>query len=987
MADWNPRANDIFLKAFSILAPAARSEYLDGACAGDTALRAQVDALVRASDGAGSFLEAPAADLVNTVDEPCRATPTRSIGPYKLLEQIGEGGMGTVFMAEQQHPVRRKVALKVLKPGMDSKQVIARFEAERQALALMDHHHIAHVFDGGATETGHPYFVMELVRGIPITAYCDQSRLTLPHRLELFVNVCQAVQHAHQKGIIHRDIKPSNVLVTLHDGTPVVKVIDFGIAKAIGQQLTDKTLFTGFAQMIGTPLYMSPEQAGMSGLDVDTRSDIYSLGVLLYELLTGATPFDRERLREADFDELRRIIREEEPPRPSARISTLGAGASTVSAQRQCDPRRLNLLLRRELDWIVMKCLDKDRNRRYETANDLAADVQRYLADEPVHACPPSQTYRLKKFLRRKKGPVLAASLVLLVLVGGIVGTTLGLFQAQDETTKAGEQRDRAKEARDAERRAKEAEKRQRHRAEKARVNEKRHRIQAVADRKQAVADRDRAAATLDAMTSSLVGHALTQQKALTREQKQFLITAMAYYRAVLKEQASTEAGKKRLAAAALRVGMIENRLGRRREAAIVLRQARDFYTQLTKDFPGVLEYREAGARSHEELAISLAELGIRDEAETEQRAFREILKELVAEYPRIPKYRQTLANSHSGMAMVLIGRRQWAQAAAEYRAAIDIEKQLVARYPTDPSYANNLANSREGLATMLQMMKQWDQAETEFRAVIEILKKLLASFPGHRRYRQNLVQTHLNLGAMLMRLGKLEPGDTELREALKIGKTLLNEFPGNQGYVELVGTTLHNLGTGAAFLRRPNDALAWFDQAIAVLAPVVAREPGLRGAREVLRNSHSARAATLDRLERYEEAAKHWEKAMKLSQGSDRTYRHYLLMMSRVHAGQLELAMKDADELAKVGAQGVLYNCACVYALAHAKTKDDKHGARAVALLRQAVARGWRDVAHLKKAVDLDSLRGRADFQQILAALKKKKAPQPPPKRGQKDR
>src|SRR6266849_1472395 len=287
---------------------------------------------------------------------------------------------------------------------MDTKQVVARFEAERQALAMMDHPHIARVLDAGATDTGRPYFVMELVRGISITQFCDDNRMTPRERLELFVAVCQAVQHAHQKGIIHRDLKPSNVLVTLHDGTPLVKVIDFGIAKALGQErLTDKTLVTGFAQMLGTPLYMSPEQAEMSGQDADTRTDIYARGVLLYELLTGTTPFDKERLKEANYEEIRRIIREEEPAKPSTRISTLGQAATTMSANRKSEPRRLSQLFRGELDWIAMKALEKDRDRRYETASGFAADVQRYLHDEPVQACPPSAGYRLRKFVRRNR--------------------------------------------------------------------------------------------------------------------------------------------------------------------------------------------------------------------------------------------------------------------------------------------------------------------------------------------------------------------------------------------------------------------------------------------------------------------------------------------------------------------------------------------------------------------------------------------------------
>ncbi len=421
----SPNVRPIFERALEIASDAERQAYLDGACDAQPELRGKVEALLQAHAAAGSFLGEPAISVNETRPfDPIAEQPGVTIGPYKLLEQIGEGGFGVVFMAEQERPVRRRVALKVIKPGMDTRQVIARFEAERQALALMDHPNIAHVLEAGATDSGRPYFVMELVRGIPITQFCDQNRLTVDERLKLFMTVCHAVQHAHQKAIIHRDIKPSNVLVTLHDGQPVAKVIDFGVAKATGQRLTEKTLFTAFAEMIGTPLYMSPEQAEMSGLDVDTRSDIYSLGVLLYELLTGTTPFDKLLLQRAGYDEIRRIIREEEPPKPSTRISTLGATASIVSTQRKSEPDKLRRLVRGELDWIVMKCLDKDRNRRYDSAGDLARDIDRYLRQEPVHACPPSATYRFRKFARRNKVALLtcagvASTLILALLVAG----------------------------------------------------------------------------------------------------------------------------------------------------------------------------------------------------------------------------------------------------------------------------------------------------------------------------------------------------------------------------------------------------------------------------------------------------------------------------------------------------------------------------------------------------------------------------------------
>jgi WD40 repeat protein/serine/threonine protein kinase len=416
------QAKAIFLAAVEQYTADQWAVYLDEACAGDPVLRQEVEVLLRAHSGADSLFDHSAASPVATLDEPTLSeSPGTVIGPYKLLEQIGVGGFGVVFMAEQKQPLRRKVALKVLKPGMDTRQVVARFEAERQALALMDHPNIARVIDGGETAAGRPYFVMELVKGIPITDYCDQNQLTVEQRLELFLHVCQAVQHAHQKGIIHRDLKPANVLVTLQDGAALAKVIDFGIAKAIGQQLTDKTLLTSFAQMIGSPLYMSPEQAALSNVDVDTRSDVYSLGVLLYELLTGTTPFEKDRFQRTSYDEMRRIIREEEPPRPSTRISTLGQAASTVSTQRKIHPTRLSQLFRGELDWIVMKCLEKDRNRRYETASALAADVQRYLHDEPVQACPPSAGYRFRKLARRNRGALTTGALLTVALVVAVV--------------------------------------------------------------------------------------------------------------------------------------------------------------------------------------------------------------------------------------------------------------------------------------------------------------------------------------------------------------------------------------------------------------------------------------------------------------------------------------------------------------------------------------------------------------------------------------
>ncbi len=446
----DPVEEAIFHAASDLTESADRAAFLDRACGTDSALRARIETLLAADLRARQFLSDDPLDLSsrakpNPVKTPVEQSTGHQIGRYKLLEKIGEGGMGVVYMAEQREPVVRKVALKIIKPGMDTRLVVARFEAERQALALMDHSNIARVLDGGVTDNSRPYFVMDLVQGVPITQFCDERNLSTHARLDLFLEVCSAIQHAHQKGIIHRDIKPTNILVTLHGDKPVPKVIDFGVAKATQQRLTDKTLFTQFQHFIGTPAYMSPEQASLSALDVDTRSDIYGLGVLLYELLTGMTPFDARELLDAGLDQMRRTILEKEPARPSTRLSALQREELTTTAKRrQTEAPKLLHQLRGDLDWIVMKCLEKDRSRRYETANGLAADIKRHLGNEPITARPPSRLYEFQKTVRRHRVGFAATAAVLLTLAGGVAVSSWQAVKAKRAERKAQGEADRA---------------------------------------------------------------------------------------------------------------------------------------------------------------------------------------------------------------------------------------------------------------------------------------------------------------------------------------------------------------------------------------------------------------------------------------------------------------------------------------------------------------------------------------------------------------
>jgi serine/threonine protein kinase/tetratricopeptide (TPR) repeat protein len=795
MAEPSNRAKSIFLAAIEDHAPDHWPTFLEQACAGDVPLRDEVEKLLQARREMGSFHEAPRLTGNPTPDESISEGPGATIGPFKLLERIGEGGFGVVFMAEQLQPVRRKVALKILKPGMDTHQVIARFEAERQALAIMDHPNIAHILDGGATASGRPYFVMELVRGIPITKFCDENRLPVRERLELFISVCHAVQHAHQKGIIHRDLKPTNVLVTMHDDKGVAKIIDFGIAKASGQQLTEKTLFTNFAQMIGTPVYMSPEQAQMSGLDVDTRSDIYALGVLLYELLTGTTPFEKERLKTMGYDEVCRVIREEEPPKPSTRISAL-ARAGTIARQGKSDPRRLGQLFRSELDWIVMKCLEKDRTRRYETANGLAMDLMRYLADEPVLACPPSASYRLRKFAHKYRALLRIAALFFVFIVAAAAIST---WQA----------------------------------------------VRATRERDRAEASFHMARDAVDRLFTQVSQSPKLKAHGMEKFRKDLLQNAQKFYERFVQEQFDSPSVRYDLGLAYHRLTDINYELGDYTAAEESSSKASAVLGDLAVAQPKVPEYQRDLAASYVGGGLAyFAKTGRWEEAEAAFEQALAIQQQQAEAYAKAAEYRYALAKTYRASGYMLHRADQPQRAARRYQQALDVLSKLVQDHPL-PEHQSLLATTEMNLATVYLSDGWYDKAELFSKEAKRVHASLVRDqgdvVPEEW---QALARSHAILGMAYRGQAQTDKAEEEARQAMKIFENLAKEHPDVQEYAYDVGRCYTELGLTGIRAGRPEAAITRFDKAIAILEGLIDR--GLGAARNSLLLARIDRAIAL---------------------------------------------------------------------------------------------------------------------------------------------
>ena len=844
-----------------------RAALLDRLCADNPALRERIEKLLAAHNSSafnfdptlqGPIDGSPARDVRTS------AMPTKSVDPnlgavlgekYKLIQSIGEGGMGNVYLASQTQPVKRMVAVKVVKAGMDSKAILARFEAERQALAMMEHPNIAKVLDAGTTEQGRPFFVMELVKGTPITQFCDEHKLTPKERLELFLPVCEAIQHSHQKGIIHRDIKPSNVLVAMYDDHAVPKVIDFGVAKATGQSLTDMSIVTGFGALVGTPEYMSPEQASLNNMDIDTRSDVYSLGVLLYELLSGHTPVDRKSLEKAAIYEILRIVRDVDAPRLSAKLSSIDT-LPNVAANRKTEPRKLTNIFRGELDWVLQKALEKDRTRRYATANGLARDIQRYLADEIVEARPPSTAYRLRKFVRHHKGHVLAASLVFLALIAGMTGTTWGLMRAEERRVEA--EKARANEA--TQRGIAEANEAK---AIEAKEEEARQRTLANAAKTRAIEFKDKALQALRATTSEDVEKLIGEKKELTANEKAYLEAIAKRWQAFAAQEGTDLEARNLSGEGHFRVADLWDLLGKQEESVDALGKAEEVYSKLMEDFPTSMESSMSLASTYNNLGIRLKNLGRNEQSLDKYLKGLAIQKKLTAEYPDVPYHREGLANSYSNLAVYYNAAGNSTEAIESFRQAIPLEEKLVADFPHTTTYRRNLATTYSNFGSMLMDIGKLDEAKEQCRKGLAIRENLVSEFPEQLEFAQDLAASHNNYSNILSHSGNTKESVEQVRKSIAILKKLSKDYPAIPSYSESLARSYSNLGIELVKLGKSNEAVSSYRNALEIKEGLVRTFPKVPEYQQELAVTHRKLGGLLARRDKDREALEQYRKAL----------------------------------------------------------------------------------------------------------------------------
>jgi serine/threonine protein kinase/tetratricopeptide (TPR) repeat protein len=911
---------DLFAAAVVITDSRERGAFLDRECLGRTDLRRRLDQILEAHGRSH-----PVLDLPNGGDPNATVIPASSLvgtivaARYKLLEEIGDGGMGTVWMAEQREPVRRLVALKLIKTGMDSKAVLARFEAERQALALMDHPHIAKVLDAGTTDDGRPYFVMELVKGLPLTEYCDARRLPVKDRLDLFAKICSAVQHAHQKGIIHRDLKPSNVLVTEHDGKPVPKVIDFGLAKALNasNMLTERTLHTAYGTVVGTPLYMAPEQVGINALDVDTRSDIYALGVILYELLTGSTPLEKARFKEAAWDEVKRLIREEEPPRPSTRLSS-DQSLPSLAASRQLEPAQLRRLIRGDLDWIVMKALDKDRSRRYDTANGLARDIERYLDGDAVEACPPTLGYKLQKFLRRNRPQVIAAALLLVALLAGITGTTWGLIRAERASAELA--------------------------AKNLRLAEEQAKVQA----------RFELAQKAIALFHTGVSEDMLLKNPQFKELRTKLLKEAAEFYADLEKLLAGQRdarSRRALAGAYFELGELIRQIGDPKEALAVHRKALALRRELAAAEGADVETRLDVARSLRAESILLYHTGDPTGTLAAVEDQKQVVEQLETEHPN-DEILSALAQSDltCGYMLFLLGNSESALKA--YQRALAIRQQLADAKPSVAEYQSDLAESHDVIGLLLVLTGKQEQALAAWRKALAISQRVAETRPTVPRFQFALARIYDGLGWCLLSMGRPVEAAEADRNALDIMQKLVDEHPAVTRYQDKLANFQFNLGRELDRQKRLPEAFTALEKGLAILQKLTKADPNNESYNRELGENYAFRGGARVHAGQPAEAVADLRRALEIWAALPNLDIEIQVERSRALALQSGLG-GDAKS-------GV------------SKTEAGTLADQSVAVLAAAVKTGWALPSELKEP-DFDPLRGRADFQRLVAEVKAK--------------